>query len=169
MLQGVLPVQIDVPQLSSILPGIKDKNMRAAKHGTLIPLCLVVATDSSSDGTALIILSLILSNIRSCVLPSSKLKALDLLLYLSCYLTDEAKLDRLIPYVVDLLHDESALVRAGAIRTILQVVRTFVYNSRSTMLTRITSAHSCLCYYPCQCLYYSGIYSLEYQAPSCRP
>jgi phosphoinositide-3-kinase, regulatory subunit 4 len=76
------------------------------------------------DGTALIILSLVLSNIRSCTLPSSKLKALDLLLFLSCYLTDEAKLDRLIPYVVDLLHDDSALIRAAAARTILQVAST---------------------------------------------
>jgi phosphoinositide-3-kinase regulatory subunit 4 len=50
------------------------------------------------------------------------LKALDLLLFLSCYLTDEAKLDRLIPYVIDLLHDDAAIVRAAAIRAILQVV-----------------------------------------------
>jgi phosphoinositide-3-kinase, regulatory subunit 4 len=44
------------------------------------------------------------------------------MLFLSCYLTDEAKLDRLIPYVVDLLHDDAAVVRAAAVRTILQVV-----------------------------------------------
>lgn len=79
-------------------------------------------THPVTDGTSLIILSLISSNIRSCILPSSKLKALDLMLFLSCYLTDEAKLDRLIPYVVDLLHDDAAVVRAAAVRAILQVV-----------------------------------------------
>jgi len=44
------------------------------------------------------------------------------MLFLSCYLTDEAKLDRLIPYVVDLLYDDAAVVRAAAVRTILQVL-----------------------------------------------
>jgi phosphoinositide-3-kinase, regulatory subunit 4 len=90
------------------------------------------------------------SNIRSCTLPSPKLKALDLLLYLSCYLTDEAKLDRLTPFVVDLLHDESAAVRAAAVRTILQVVRP-IFSSNSitdlayiqlTLVTAITPANA---------------------------
>ncbi|KIM24835.1 hypothetical protein M408DRAFT_227086 [Serendipita vermifera MAFF 305830] len=102
----IFPVEIDVPNVPSTLPGIRNKAARAASH----------------DGTSLIILSLVSSNIRSCILPSSKLKALDLMLFLSCYLTDEAKLDRLIPYVVDLLHDDAAVVRAAAVRTILQVL-----------------------------------------------
>ncbi|KAG8791389.1 Serine/threonine-protein kinase, partial [Serendipita sp. 399] len=106
VLNDILPVEVDIPNLPSTLPGVSNKNFRAA----------------SQDGTALIILSLICSNIRSCVLPSSKLKALDLLLFLSCYLTDEAKLDRLVPYIVDLAHDEAAIVRAAAVRSILQVV-----------------------------------------------
>lgn len=105
-LNDILPVEIDIPNLPSVLPGVRDKNSKAA----------------SQDGTALIILSLISSNIRSCLLPSSKLKALDLLLFLSCFLTDEAKLDRLIPFVVDLLHDDSAIVRASSVRAILQVL-----------------------------------------------
>ncbi|KAG8848832.1 Serine/threonine-protein kinase [Serendipita sp. 411] len=105
-LSEILPVQIDIPNIPSTLPGVRNKNTRSA----------------SQDGTALIILSLICSNMRSCVLPSSKLKALDILLFLSCYLTDEAKLDRLVPYIVDLVHDDAAIVRAAAVRAILQVV-----------------------------------------------
>ncbi|KAF8752206.1 Protein kinase domain [Rhizoctonia solani] len=58
----------------------------------------------------------------NCVIPSSKLRGLDLLLALSVHLTDEAKLDRLIPYVIDLLHDEAAVVRSAAIRTMTQVL-----------------------------------------------
>ena len=74
------------------------------------------------DGLALIFLSLICANIRGSHLPSSKARALDLLLAISCHLTDEAKLDRSVPYVVDLLQDESAVVRAAALRTLVQVV-----------------------------------------------
>ena len=48
---------------------------------------------------------------------------MDVLLALSCHLTDEAKLDRMVPYLVDLLHDEAAIVRAAALRTLMQVVR----------------------------------------------
>lgn len=77
---------------------------------------------ASKDGPALIILSLICANLRNCCLPSSKLRALDMLLALSAYLTDEAKLDRLLPYVMELLHDEVPSVRAAALRTVLQVV-----------------------------------------------
>lgn len=47
---------------------------------------------------------------------------MDVFLALACHLTDEAKLDRMVPYIVELLHDESALVRAAALRTLMQVV-----------------------------------------------
>lgn len=76
----------------------------------------------STDGPALIILSLISANIRNCLLPSSKLRALDVFLALSPHLTDEAKLDRMVPYIVDLLHDEAAIVRAAGLRSLMQIV-----------------------------------------------
>lgn len=75
-----------------------------------------------TDGPALIVLALVTANIRNCTLPSSKLRGLDILLALSSYLTDEAKLDRMVPYVVDLLHDDAAIVRAAAMRTLMQSV-----------------------------------------------
>jgi phosphoinositide-3-kinase regulatory subunit 4 len=74
------------------------------------------------DGPALIILALVTANIRNCLLPSSKVRALDVFLALSSHLTDEAKLDRMVPYIVDLLHDDAAIVRAAALRTLMQVV-----------------------------------------------
>lgn len=77
---------------------------------------------SPIDGPALIILSLICANIRNCYLPSSKVRALDVFLALSSHLTDEAKLDRMVPYIVDLLHDDAAIVRAAALRTLMQVL-----------------------------------------------
>ena len=45
-----------------------------------------------------------------------------MLLALSLYLTDEAKLDRLLPYVMELLNEDTALVRAGALRAGLQML-----------------------------------------------
>ena len=45
-----------------------------------------------------------------------------MLLALSLYLTDEANLDRLLPYVMELLNEDAALVRAAALRTALQML-----------------------------------------------
>lgn len=49
-----------------------------------------------------------------------------MLLTLSAYLTDEARLDRLLPYVIELYNDEAPVVRAAALRTALQIVRGFL-------------------------------------------
>ena len=95
----------------------------------LFPVSLHIPSYTSSprrtpahDGSALILLSLLLANIRNCSLPSSRIRALDVLLALSEHLTDESKLDRAVPYVVELLRDEAPIVRAAAIRTLMQIV-----------------------------------------------
>ncbi|KAG8960407.1 Serine/threonine-protein kinase [Tulasnella sp. 419] len=105
-LQDVIPVELEIPGRTSKLIGGPLGGQKAA----------------AKDGPALIMLSLVTSNIRNCSLPSSKVRALDVLLALAGYLTDEAKLDRLVPYVIDLLHDDSVLVRGAAIRTLVQVL-----------------------------------------------
>ncbi|KAH7106720.1 ARM repeat-containing protein [Auriculariales sp. MPI-PUGE-AT-0066] len=115
--QAVYPVELNIPDRPSGLRGSITDGQRAA----------------AQDGPALIILSVVCANIRNCVRPSSKLRALDTLLALSSHLTDEAKLDRLVPYVVDLLHDEAASVRAGALRTLVQVLM---------LITAITPSNS---------------------------
>ncbi|ORZ03447.1 hypothetical protein BCR43DRAFT_483381 [Syncephalastrum racemosum] len=87
--------------------------------------------DGSSSGTSsqktgeqgsLIFLSFVCSLIRNASFPSSKLKALDILLALGEHLSDDVKLDRLLPYLMALLSDQSALVRANAIKTLTQVL-----------------------------------------------
>ena len=72
------------------------------------------------------ILALVTANIRNCSLPSSKVRALDVFLALCCHLTDEAKLDQMVPYIVELLNDDAALVRSAALRTMMQVVSGFL-------------------------------------------
>ncbi|KAI0753275.1 hypothetical protein C8Q80DRAFT_1096117 [Daedaleopsis nitida] len=102
----ILPVELNIPNRESKLHSAWSARKRAA----------------AEDGPALIILSLVCANIRNCYLPSSKVRALDVFLALSSHLTDEAKLDRMVPYVVDLLHDDAAIVRAAALRTLVQVL-----------------------------------------------
>ena len=70
----------------------------------------------------MIILALVAANVRNCSLPSSRVRALDVFLALSSHLTDEAKLDRMVPYIVELLDDDAALVRSAALRSLMQVV-----------------------------------------------
>lgn len=75
------------------------------------------------DGPALLILSPLLANMRNALRPSTKAHALDLLLHLSSrWLSDEAKLDRVLPYIISMFQDESILVRAAAIKSMVQLL-----------------------------------------------
>ncbi|GLB39855.1 putative protein kinase [Lyophyllum shimeji] len=103
--QDILPVELHIPNRES----------RLQSH-------LGGPRAAFEDGPALIILALVTANIRNCTLPTSRIRALDVFLALSCHLTDEAKLDRMVPYIVELLHDEAAIVRSAALRTLIQVL-----------------------------------------------
>ncbi|KZT22328.1 WD40 repeat-like protein [Neolentinus lepideus HHB14362 ss-1] len=105
-LQDIFPVELHIPNRDS----------------KLLTPTLVGRKAAYEDGPALILLSLICANIRNCLLPSSKIRALDVFLALSPHLTDEAKLDQMVPYMVDLLHDDAANVRAAALRSLMQVL-----------------------------------------------
>ncbi|KAG7390614.1 phosphoinositide-3-kinase, regulatory subunit 4 [Phytophthora boehmeriae] len=65
-----------------------------------------------------IILSLICSSLRHVQVPESKLTALYLIRSLGQFTSDEARLQRLIPYLLEVIDDPSATVRALALRTI---------------------------------------------------
>lgn len=54
--------------------------------------------------------------------PASVLRALEILLALNRYLTDETRLDRLVPYLVALLQDDAAPVRSMALRNLTQTL-----------------------------------------------
>ncbi|KAH7136493.1 hypothetical protein EDB81DRAFT_802334 [Dactylonectria macrodidyma] len=75
------------------------------------------------DGT-LIFLTLIVSSMRNTARASSRIRACDVLLAFSERLTDEAKLDRVLPYLMTLLRpEETDLVIIAAIRTITQLLQ----------------------------------------------
>ncbi|KAL7418880.1 Serine/threonine-protein kinase [Cryptotrichosporon argae] len=74
------------------------------------------------EGPALLLLNVVTSLLRNCAWPASKLHGLQLLLNLSPHVRDEDRVDRIIPFVVELLLDESSAVRAEACRTIVTVI-----------------------------------------------
>ena len=75
----------------------------------------------SDDGT-LIFLALVVSSLRNTARATAKIRACDILLAFSERLTDEAKLDRVLPYLVSLLNDKADIVKVAAIRTVTQLM-----------------------------------------------
>ncbi|KAL5611484.1 hypothetical protein BROUX41_000917 [Berkeleyomyces rouxiae] len=85
----------------------------------------VVATDTMNlqdDGT-LIFLNLVTSSMRNTARSASRIRACDLLLVFAERLTDEARLDRVLPYLVSLLTDDSDMVTMASLRSITQLVQ----------------------------------------------
>ncbi|PKS08790.1 hypothetical protein jhhlp_003399, partial [Lomentospora prolificans] len=74
------------------------------------------------DGT-LIFVTLVVSSIRNTARAASKIRACDVLLAFAERLTDEAKLDRVLPYLVSLLTDKADIVIISAIRSITQLLQ----------------------------------------------
>ncbi|KAJ5488505.1 hypothetical protein N7539_003395 [Penicillium diatomitis] len=86
----------------------------------------VPSTESSprlrSDEGVLIFLSLVVSNLRTTSKASARIKACDIMLAFAERLSDEAKLDRVLPYVIILLTDRVDTVKIAAIRTLTQLL-----------------------------------------------
>lgn len=74
------------------------------------------------DDGVLIFLTLVVSNLRNTAKSSARVKACDILLAFAQRLSDEAKLDRVLPYVMILLNDQTDAVRIAAIRTLAQLL-----------------------------------------------
>ncbi|KAI4142317.1 MAG: hypothetical protein LQ340_007382, partial [Diploschistes diacapsis] len=95
------PVQIDVPNNRHTASG---RRKRPADDGTLI------------------FLSLIVSSLRNTARARARIRACDLLLAFAERITDEAKLDRILPYLVVLLNDKVDAVKIAALRTMTQLL-----------------------------------------------
>ncbi|KAI4107672.1 MAG: hypothetical protein LQ339_002578 [Xanthoria mediterranea] len=98
---GTIPVQVDVPN-----------NRHTADSTGRRPV----------DDGSLIFLTLVVSSLRNTARATAKLRACDLMLAFAERITDEAKLDRVLPYATALLNDRSELVKAAAVRTITQLL-----------------------------------------------
>ena len=97
----VFPVQIDIP------------NNRHVAAGT---------TKRLVDDGSLIFLSLVVSSVRNTARAAARVKACDLLLAFGEKITDEAKLDRVLPLFVVMLTDTSDAVKIAALRGMTQLV-----------------------------------------------
>ncbi|KIW13168.1 hypothetical protein PV08_08355 [Exophiala spinifera] len=93
-----------------------------AKKSSRAPLTLrssnrakAADTDPSLYDGSLIFLTLVVSSMRNTAKASARLKACDLLVAFAERLPDEAKLDRILPYIIGLLSDSSDVVVAAGI------------------------------------------------------
>ena len=100
--EGPIPVQIDVPN-----------NRHEATTVGRRPV----------DDGSLIFLTLVVSSLRNTARSTARVRACDLMLAFAERITDEAKLDRVLPYVVAMLNDRADIVKVAAIRTMTQLVR----------------------------------------------
>ncbi|TKX27648.1 serine/threonine-protein kinase-2 [Elsinoe australis] len=75
-----------------------------------------------SDNGALLFSNIVIASLRSTARATSRLKGCELLLTFGEHLTDEAKLDRVLPYAMALLEDDVPAVRISALRTITQLL-----------------------------------------------
>ncbi|KAL8812274.1 MAG: hypothetical protein Q9223_001209 [Gallowayella weberi] len=101
LLKDIIPVQVDVPN-----------NRHVATTSGRLPV----------DDGSLIFLALVVSSLRNTARSTARLRACDLMLAFAERVTDEAKLDRVLPYVTALLNDRSEIVRAAAVRTATQLL-----------------------------------------------
>lgn len=99
--EGIIPVQIDIPN-----------NRHKA---------ISVGRRPVDDGS-LIFLTLVVSSLRNTARSTARVRACDLMLAFAERITDEAKLDRVLPYVVTLLNDRADIVKLAAIRTMTQLL-----------------------------------------------
>jgi len=75
-----------------------------------------------ADNGGLIFLTLVVASIRNTARSASKIRACDVLLAFAEKLTDDAKLDRVLPYLMSLLNDKADMVVMAAIRSITQLL-----------------------------------------------
>ncbi|ORX83365.1 hypothetical protein BCR32DRAFT_150444 [Anaeromyces robustus] len=76
------------------------------------------------DGGCQILITYICSNIRNVYLPSSKIYALDMIFFLALCVSDQYKLDQVLPYFLSLLHDENAYVKVNTIQKLVKLLQT---------------------------------------------
>ncbi len=81
-------------------------------------------TNAGTDKGTLVFLAVVVSSLRNTSKATARIKACDLLLAFGQKVPDEIKLDRILPYIVVLLSDNSDLVRVAALRTMTQLLAT---------------------------------------------
>lgn len=110
---------------------------------------------SANDGS-LLFLSIVTSALRSTARAAARVKACELLLGFGGRVTDEAKLDRVLPYIMTLVHDPSDSCKVAALRTVTQLVSIYprVFSSHANVIARhhsVNFSRKCI-HFPRICL-----------------
>ena len=74
------------------------------------------------DDGSLIFLTLVVASLRNTARSTARVRACDLMIAFAEKITDEAKLDRVLPYIVALLNDRVDIVKVAALRTLTQLL-----------------------------------------------
>lgn len=101
---------VDLLPVSLGIPNIKRNTLKINK------------SDNESRKGLQVILSLVLSSVRNVSFPSSKIKAIDLILAISTQLQDDEILDRIVPYLINLVNDTNRGVCVHAIKVLTQIM-----------------------------------------------
>lgn len=117
-----------IPEISIPSPGVDFPLFLDVPNYRHRALPRVIRQD---DGT-LLFLNIVTSAMRSTARAATRVKACELLLVFSQHITDEAKLDRVLPFVISLVHDPSDIVKIAAIRTLTQLVSSQAINMSFT-------------------------------------
>ncbi|KAF2871751.1 hypothetical protein BDV95DRAFT_493448 [Massariosphaeria phaeospora] len=127
----------DFDKISHLLSGNEGTELSRPQHSPpnpntkLFPLWVDIpnyqhqaspAPSLSIDDGNLVFLTIVVSCIRGTARASARVRGLELLLAFAERLTDEAKLDRVVPYVATLLKDKSEQVKIAALRTMTQIL-----------------------------------------------
>ncbi|QLL31377.1 hypothetical protein HG536_0B02400 [Torulaspora globosa] len=80
------------------------------------------ASKELKDESALLFISFLSHNVRNVTSSSTKLRCLEMLVLFSQYISDENKIDRVIPYLVSCFEDDFPNVQATAIQALTQVL-----------------------------------------------
>jgi phosphoinositide-3-kinase regulatory subunit 4 len=127
----------DYDKISHLLSSSEGKELVKPRHSPpkpnakLFPLHIDIpnyqhqaspARSLTQDDGNLIFLTIVVSCMRGTARASARVRGLELLLAFSERLTDEAKLDRVVPYVAQLLTDKSEQVKITALRSLTQIL-----------------------------------------------
>ncbi|KAF1821881.1 protein kinase WD40 [Dissoconium aciculare CBS 342.82] len=97
----LFPLQVDLPNSRHAAASLKPNNI---------------------DNGTFILLNVVTASMRSAARSTSKTRGCELLLAFAEMLPDEAKLDRVLPYVIALLEDDNEMVLVAALRTMTQLL-----------------------------------------------
>lgn len=106
-IDSIIPVELSLPGMKRHIPQNTSN---------------IFTESSNNDRSSLIFLSLVVSNVRNTSHSSYRTKACDLILAFAEQLPDEAKFDRCLPYLANMLDDPNEELQTVALKSVTQLL-----------------------------------------------